>query len=192
MIRSRVTVTIDGRSFKRGVDGVVSDFSSNLNEAMRPAQEEVRAGLLNELADYPPERGTGRKFVWSNDRENHRRAARWWFAHIDDGGQRDGPIKTDGEHYIRTGNLANSWEVRIEDNLKERSSGIIVLNNAPDRKNRFLYRWVVGTFAQKDGKRWQIPGHERWYFVQDVTEKWFKVYIDKLGKFVKESNIRNR
>jgi hypothetical protein len=65
------------------------------------------------LRTVPPPRDNT-KFVWSFNRAANQRARRWWFDAI-----KRGVINTDGEHYIRSGEIPNAWETEIIINTNE-------------------------------------------------------------------------
>lgn len=156
----------------------LSDFESVNHQVTLAAVDEIEDPLLNELAFMP---GTpASPFVWSHNKEENDRARRWWFWAIS-----AGKVRTDGSHYIRTGDLVNSWSIEIQaDGLETR----VVLSNPAN-----ILPLVQGSLAQDltAAARFQIPGHKKtgWPLVAETANFWLndifpEVYDEKLQETV--------
>lgn len=87
----------------------------------------------------PPRDDT--KFVWSLNRAANARARRWWFWQLSQGN-----IPTDGQHYIRSNTIPNSWQTEIF--IEGDEVQLTIFNPAPG--SEFLYGSPTQT---------QVPGH---------------------------------
>jgi len=91
-------------------------------------------------AQVPPARDDT-KFVWSLNRSANARARRWWFWQLSQGN-----INTDGQHYIRSGVIPNSWQTEIA--IAGSEVTLTIFN--PAKGSEFVY----GSPEQT-----QVPGH---------------------------------
>lgn len=156
----------------------LSDFESVNHQVTIATIDEIEDPLLNELAFMP---GTpSSPFVWSHNKEENDRARRWWFWAIS-----AGIVRTDGSHYIRTGDLVNSWTIEV---LSEGLTSRVVLSNPAN-----ILPLVQGSLAQDitAAARFQIPGHKRtkWPLVAETANFWLndvfpEIYEEKLQETV--------
>jgi len=183
-IRARVETR---GKFTSPIKRLDSELTQRFTKSANLAFKTVAPLFLTDVANYPPP--SKHPFQWSSDPSANRRAQQWWFAKVS-----SGQIATSGNRYIRSKQLAKSFKPDLV--LDGGNAAMVIKSNARDSKGRFRYRWVVGTFAKRDGKRWQIIGHKRtgWFYIQDVTNKWLlqfgEIMTREFGQV--DVNIRNR
>ncbi len=96
-----------------GLKDILSDFSqlADTKTIARMVNRDIAPPIERRLdvfaAQIPPPRDDT-KFVWSFNRGANKRARGWWFWQLSLGN-----INTDGEHYIRSNVIPNSWQTEI-------------------------------------------------------------------------------
>lgn len=160
MIRTRTQINVtpleDFADFAKDFVNVSADLAQESADKIAP-------DYRDELAFEP--RVSVHPFVWSDDPAADARARGWWFANL-----AEGNIPTDGERYIRSSGLSESWVVRLEINGSEFE--LIAESKYKGAK------WVVGTFDRR--RNWQIPGHETtgWVRVRETADFWHEAFIE--------------
>jgi hypothetical protein len=96
---------------------------------------------IDAIVKQPAPPRTSIKFVWSLNRAANARARRWWFANL-----RAGNIPTDGQHYLRSGVIENSWQNEI---FLDGDEVVLSFFNPADGAE-----YVYGSPEQT-----QVPGH---------------------------------
>lgn len=106
-------------------------------------------------------------FVWSNDPQKNRAAARYYFWAVN-----SGLIKTDAYGYVRTGELTDAYDLSV---ITTRNGEVTAF--VRNKANR-AYRYTIG-------KR-QVPGHAAtgWSKDEPIIAEWVTGYrttvIDRL------------
>lgn len=187
-IRTRFEVKVDKRRLKKSLEDGGRQFGEGVGRVMRDTADDVRTGFLADVANYPTNKPSS-PFVWSTNRSKNEKARRWWFAAVD-----DNRVETDGSHYVRSNELAKGWEITSFSDPKSSEFEIAILARGSTNRGGFKHKWVVGTFDQRDGAKWQIRGHQRtgWYLINDIAAKWFNFTLDRVDDFAKAVTRRNR
>lgn len=159
----RVDSILDTRALA-DIEKFVTTYPQHAATVVTSAWEapQGKPALMAALQAYPRER-SGKWGGWSPDPKKNARAAAWWFAAV-----RDGRVKTNGRHYIRTGKLGKGYQSRL---LRTTNGEILI--SVKNTENR-AYRWTKG-------KR-QIIGHALTGWRQDtpIIAEWsdnFRRYI---------------
>ena len=118
--------------------------------AMLKTAIDVEQTYLPRLQATPPERGS-EKFRFTTPKSRRK-----WFQML-----KDGEVRTDGKHYIRTGGYVKAWRVEFEQAGNEYR--IELFNNTPAAK-------YIG------GER-QVPGHSDTGWVK------YHPYLDEVAEF---------
>lgn len=169
-VRYRIRITEDR------TDSIVDDLREYSQDVFREAGRRTWGKLEKPISDairQPAPARRGQWAGWSPDPEADARARRWWHWAV-----KTGRVKTDGRHYIRTGNFQKAFDIRfvVQDDYYD----LLVLANkkGTDSKGRFKYRWVVGTFDRARGNRWRIPGHRKtgWQWIRTTADKQFDLF----------------
>ena len=166
----------------------IDDIEESFNAANAAIYKDIAPEILKDFgkASNPNTNSRKRPFVWSFNEKKNRRAQKWWFWAVN-----NDVVPTQGKRYARTGRINKMWRIRPLDRGGIR--GFALFTDARDKQNRFAYRWVIGTFSKRRGKR-RVPSHNIWYFAQDKAQFWENAYIERLEKQYPEffARIRNR
>ena len=129
-----------------GIEDILSEFTQLLDvqavERMvnRDIAPVVERRLDTVIATTPPPRDDT-KFIWSLNRAANARARRWWFANL-----REGNIPTDGQHYLRSGVIPDSWQTEIA--IDGDAVTLTIFNPAPGSERVYGSPEIT-----------QVPGH---------------------------------
>lgn len=153
MIKS---VYIGDLSAYRRLQDTINDTNAIVREAVEYSAERTRNPFLAGAQGTPPP--SVHPFVWSRDPQANARARRWYFGAI-----ARGEIPTDGERYLRSGKLGESFTITVVDNQGAIES---VFGSSANSAS-----YVVGN---ADGSLQQIPGHDTtgWWQFQPLADAW--------------------